>query len=72
MLLSYRFLYVQAGKVHFGYVYGIGLLGCVGMFALLNLMNVTGIPFLLTVSILGYSLLPIVSLAMFAVFVSLK
>ena len=28
------------GKVAFGYIYGLGLMGCLGMYLLLNLMSV--------------------------------
>ncbi|VDN23315.1 unnamed protein product [Gongylonema pulchrum] len=44
------------GKVQFGYIYGIGALGCVGMYALLNLMAADNtISFTCTASgVLGY------------------
>ena len=29
------------GKVAFGYIYGLGLMGCLGMYLLLNLMSVS-------------------------------
>lgn len=29
----------QTGKVHFGYIYGIGAMGCLGMYTVLNLMT---------------------------------
>lgn len=29
----------QSGKLHFGYIYGFGLLGCCGMYLLVNLMQ---------------------------------
>ena len=32
-----------SGKLYFNYIYGIGLLGCVAMYCLLNLMSVAGI-----------------------------
>merc|ERR1711970_639507 len=31
------------GKVAFGYIYGLGLMGCLGMYLLLNLMSVSGV-----------------------------
>lgn len=34
----FGFCCAQAGKVHFSYVYGMGALGCVALWALLNLM----------------------------------
>lgn len=79
----------QSGKLHFGYIYGFGLLGCVCMMLLVNLMQgvvadtvqsetMTQAPFALdlsalclTISMLGYCLLPIVLLAALAVFVNL-
>ncbi|PVD35079.1 hypothetical protein C0Q70_06360 [Pomacea canaliculata] len=32
-----------SGKVHFGYIYGIGVVGCLAMYCLLNLMSMTGV-----------------------------
>jgi len=64
------------GKVTFGYIYGIGVLGCLGMYALLNLMGNNnsqgngqtdgGISFTCTVSVLGYCLLPMALLSLVA------
>jgi len=31
------------GKVHFGYIYGIGTLGCLGIYVLMNLMSERGV-----------------------------
>ena len=31
--------HAQSGKLHFGYIYGFGLLGCCGMYLLVNLMQ---------------------------------
>ncbi|XP_069046712.1 protein YIPF5 isoform X1 [Lepisosteus oculatus] len=61
-----------AGKAHFGYVYGISALGCLGMYTLLNLMSVTEVSYGCVASVLGYCLLPMVSLSSFAVFFSLQ
>lgn len=53
-----------AGKMHFGYVYGFGLSGCLAMTLLLNLLNPNGAVSMWTVvSILGYALLPVNLLA---------
>ncbi|KAJ1649431.1 hypothetical protein IWQ61_009484 [Dispira simplex] len=52
-----------SGKVHFGYIYGVGLLGCLSVYALLNLMNDQGLDGYRTTSVLGYSLLPMVLLS---------
>uniref|UniRef100_A0A1I7YCW1 Protein YIPF n=1 Tax=Steinernema glaseri TaxID=37863 RepID=A0A1I7YCW1_9BILA len=61
------------GKVHFGYIYGIGGLGCVGMYALLNLMAADkSISFTCTASVLGYCLLPMALLSMLAAVLSFQ
>ncbi|NP_001032310.2 protein YIPF5-like isoform X1 [Danio rerio] len=63
---------LMAGKAHFGYVYGISALGCVGMYMLLNLMSIYSISCGSVASVLGYSLLPMVALSAFAVVYSLQ
>lgn len=63
---------LMAGKAHFGYVYGISALGCVGMYTLLNLMSIYSISCGCVASVLGYCLLPMVSLSAFAVVYSLQ
>ncbi|KJH46022.1 Yip1 domain protein, partial [Dictyocaulus viviparus] len=56
------------GKVTFGYIYGIGLLGCVGMYALMNLMAADKtISLVCTASVLGYCLLPMSLLSLVTV-----
>jgi hypothetical protein len=62
------------GKLQFGYIYGIGLLGCVGMYCLLNLMaeEQRTISFTCTASVLGYCLLPMSILSMIAAVLSLN
>lgn len=53
-----------SGKLHFGYVYGFGVSGCLAMTLLLNLLNPNGAVSVWTVvSILGYALLPVNLLA---------
>jgi hypothetical protein len=65
-------LLVFAGKVHFGYIYGLGVLGCVGAWGLVNVMsNKDGIDLYTTMSIVGYGLLPVLFLAFFGVFMKL-
>ena len=32
-----------SGKLYFNYIYGIGLLGCLAMYFLLNLMSLSGV-----------------------------
>ncbi|KAK2513666.1 Yipf7 [Columba guinea] len=60
-----------AGKVHFGYVYGMSAVGCLAMHALLNLMSVPGVSHGCVASVLGYCLLPMVILSSSAVIFSL-
>ena len=70
--LALGILLMFAGKVHFGYIYGLGMLGCVGAWLLVNVMsNKQGIDLYTTMSICGYSLLPVVFLAFIGVFVKL-
>ena len=65
-------LLMFAGKVHFGYIYGLGVLGCVGAWLLVNVMsNKEGIDLYTTMSIVGYGLLPVVFLAFLGVFMNL-
>lgn len=63
---------VQAGKVHFGYVYGTSALACSGMFVLLSLMSSVSVSLGCVASVLGYCLLPMVALSALAVFYSLQ
>ena len=70
--LAFGTALLLAGKIHFNYIYGIGVLGSLGMYTLLNLMSMHGCGFLGVVSVLGYCLLPLVGLSTFAVFISLK
>ena len=51
------------GKVHFGTIYAVFLIGWLGIYAVLNLMSGKGIGLSCTASVIGYSLLPIVLLA---------
>ena len=61
-----------SGKLYFNYIYGIGLLGCVAMYFLLNLMSVSGVSLTCVVSVLGYCLLPIVALSGVSILFSLS
>ncbi|OQV21279.1 putative Protein YIPF5 [Hypsibius exemplaris] len=60
------------GKIHFGYIYGIGLLGCLGMYSLLSLMSAQGVSIGTVVSVLGYCLLPMVLLSGFSIVATLQ
>jgi hypothetical protein len=53
----------QSGKVHFSHIYGIGVMGCLAIYALLSLMAVSGVTLGTVVSVLGYCLLPMVVLS---------
>ncbi|XP_076992883.1 protein YIPF7 [Tamandua tetradactyla] len=61
-----------AGKVQFGYVYGLSAIGCLGIHALLNLMSISGVSYGCVASVLGYCLLPMVILSGCAIFFSLQ
>lgn len=63
---------MMAGKVHFGYVYGISATACTGMYILLSLMSSLAVSYGCVASVLGYCLLPMVALSAFAVFSSLQ
>lgn len=67
------FLLLFAGKLHFGYVFGFGVAGCWAIYMLLNLLcPKSSIELHVVFSVLGYALLPVVLLALVAVFVTLK
>uniref|UniRef100_A0A1B0FNV9 Protein YIPF n=1 Tax=Glossina morsitans morsitans TaxID=37546 RepID=A0A1B0FNV9_GLOMM len=52
------------GKVTFSYIYGIGVMGCIGFYVLLTLMaSQAKVTFGAVVSVLGYCLLPMVVLS---------
>ncbi|KAM8940179.1 protein YIPF7 isoform 2-T2 [Pelodytes ibericus] len=61
-----------AGKIHFGYVYTMSILGCLGIHALLNLMSIPGVSYGCVASVLGYCLLPMVLLSTCAIVYSLQ
>lgn len=52
----------QTGKVHFGYIFGMGMAGCISLFLLLNVMSEKVVDFQYTVSTLGYCLCPTIIL----------
>ncbi|CAM9444643.1 protein YIPF5 [Lampetra fluviatilis] len=70
--LAFGATLLLAGKVQFGYVYGISAIGCLAVFSLLNLMSMTGVSFGCVASVLGYCLLPMVLLSGCAILFSLK
>ena len=62
-----------AGKIHFEYIYGLSLLGCLLTTLVLNLMSPSNsISIWTVVSVLGYSLLPVNVLAAINVFYRIK
>lgn len=70
--LAFGVSLLLSGKLSFGYIYGIGLVGCVAMYCLLNLMSMTGVSAGVTISVLGYCLLPMVFLSFASVLLSLQ
>lgn len=60
------------GKVHFGYIYGIGGMGVLAMYMLLNLMSTNGVSVGCVASIIGYCILPMVALSVVSIVLSLQ
>ncbi|KAI0645907.1 Yip1-domain-containing protein [Trametes meyenii] len=60
-----------SGKPQFGYIYGVGVLGSLSIYTLLNLMSEKGIDAYRVVSVLGYCLLPMVAVGALSVVVTL-
>ena len=60
------------GKVFFAYIYGVFVVGLLGLWGIFNLMSLKGIDIYRTASVMGYSLLPIVFLAALSIFVDLR
>lgn len=72
-LVLAAFLLLAGSKAHFGYVYGLALTSCVLMYILQSLMSTNSNVTLSSVaSVLGYCLLPVVVLAGFSVFATLR
>ncbi|TPX69232.1 hypothetical protein SpCBS45565_g02491 [Spizellomyces sp. 'palustris'] len=71
VLLFGAFL-LLSGKIHFGYVYGVAMLGFLSVYAILNLMSESGIDGYRTASVLGYCLLPMVVLSSVATLLQLS
>jgi len=65
-------LLILNGKVYFGYIYGVFVVGLLGLWAVFNLMSQTGIDIYRTASVMGYCLLPIVFLAALSVLFDLR
>ena len=65
-------LLLLKGKVYFGYIYGVFVVGLLGLWSLLNLMSDRGIDIYRTASVMGYCLLPIVALAALSIPLDLR
>ena len=70
--LAFGSFLLLSGKAQFGYIYGIGMLGCASMYGLLNAMSMSAVGLGVVVSVLGYCLLPMVGLAGVSVLMSLR
>lgn len=72
--LAFGSFLLLTGKVHFSYIYGFGVLGCLLIYMLLTLMSPPNVHFtaMCTLSILGYCLLPMVLLSAVSIAVSLQ
>lgn len=72
-LMLAAFLLLAGSKAHFSYVYGLAMTSCILMYILQSLMSSTSNITLSSVaSVLGYCLLPVVVLAGFSIFTTLK
>ena len=58
--------------MHFGYIYGFGMLGSLVLYAILSMMSERPLTFTCTVSVLGYCMLPLVLLSCIAVLFNLQ
>jgi len=71
-VLAFGSFVMFSGKLYFNYIYGVGVLGCMFMHLLLNLMSLQGVNFTTVVSVLGYCLLPMVGLSGISILFSLS
>ena len=62
---------LMTGKMYMGYILGVGIVGSLGVFMLLHLMTEHNLDSYQVISVLGYSLLPVVGLAALSIFVDL-
>ncbi|CAH8485279.1 unnamed protein product [Dicrocoelium dendriticum] len=70
--LIFGFTLLLAGKVHFNYIYGLGVFGCLGIYLLLTMMTPQGVTATRVTSTLGYCLLPMCLLSSLGILFSLK
>ncbi|OLL22842.1 Protein transport protein yip1 [Neolecta irregularis DAH-3] len=61
-----------SGKVQFGYIYGVALLGSITLHVVFNLMSQYGVNFIRTASVLGYCLLPLVFTSAIGILISME
>eukprot|EP01101_Sappina_pedata_P008783 TRINITY_DN4946_c0_g1_i1.p1 TRINITY_DN4946_c0_g1~~TRINITY_DN4946_c0_g1_i1.p1 ORF type:complete len:254 (-),score=68.10 TRINITY_DN4946_c0_g1_i1:85-846(-) len=66
------FFLLLTGKMQFGYIFGVGIIGCISIWFVMNMMSESGIDFPRSVAVLGYCLLPMVLLSGLSVFITLK
>ena len=59
-------------QVHFGYIYGFSVFGCIGFQFIISLIHPVGLDFWRTCSVLGYCLLPVIFLAAFAIILDMR
>jgi len=71
-LLAFGFLLLLTGKIQFGYIYGLGTLGCLIIYFVVYLMSPKNLSFMCTVSVLGYCLLPMVILSGLSILINLR
>jgi len=62
---------LMSGKLQFGFVYGVAMIGCIGLHMILGMMSDTTLSIAQTTSVLGYSLLPMVALSSLAILLNL-
>ena len=67
----FGFILLLSGKVHFGYVYGCALMGCLSIWTILSLMAPASTSFSRTASVLGYCLLPLVVVSTFGMILNM-
>ena len=72
LCLLFGAILLLGGKSHFGYIYGLSILSCLGIYLLLGGLAPNSPNFTLIVSVLGYSILPLLLLAFLGIFVAIK
>lgn len=71
-VLLFGTLLLLAGKVQFGYIYGVGLFGTIALHYLFKFMSEeNSIDLVKTASVIGYCLLPLVPISVIGVFFNL-